>query len=107
MEEFLDDHVIALAQACLTSFYQILEGAGSVPPDMRFRTEGKLEMLLALQLLDREQLLTMIEATFNLIIDAEAFEDATARRRCVDEQGQNVHLPALMERAPVYPSTSE
>ena len=95
------------AQQTLQEVYSLLHAMGSVPPAIRFRAEGYLQVILELKLLSREDVLELIEAAYRDAFDTALFVGVDQRVQCISPDSQQVRLPVTMVRAPVYPSTSE
>ncbi|MEH6518629.1 MAG: hypothetical protein V7742_18270 [Halioglobus sp.] len=95
--------MLALRQRWLSAFTQLNDGE-DWPPGCRMRTEGMMEALLLLQPDSRERQITAMD---------ECYREAFGSR--LDEAfGKDWQLfypfpqiPAMMRRAPVYPSTSD
>ena len=85
----------------------MLATSGSVPPAYRFRAEGCLQALLALDLLTRTDMLALIELVYRDTFEADLFSSNGLREQCIALDANQVRLPVLMARAPVYPTTSD
>ena len=95
--------MLALRKRWLTAFAQLNEGE-DWPPGSRMRTEGMMEAVVLLQPDSRERLITAMDECYREIFDC-GLDDAFGK------DWQQFYpfpqIPAMMRRAPVYPSTSD
>lgn len=83
----------------LVEIFTAYKQGQDVSPARRFHLEGYVQACCELQLISIEQALKLMADTYTGVF-AEPFD---VERQC--EQQQAFVIPALMKRAPVYPST--
>ena len=88
--EFIDE-IEAGVMAIFTAYAQ----NSSVPPATVFRLEGFIEAACILGILTEQEAKKMIQSAWKIVF-ADPFPDSATT---------SIMIPAMMQRAPVYPST--
>ena len=95
--------MLALRQRWLYAF-SLLNAGEDWPPGCRMRTEGMMEALVLLQPDSRELQISAMDECYRQIFDC-GLDDALGK------DWQQFYpfpqIPAMMRRAPVYPSTTD
>ncbi len=81
-----------------------LADGGDVPPSQRLRTEGLMEAAVLLELVTEQDLLTAMDSCYTEVFGRAMAEDFGIEWFQFYPFPQ---IPAVMRRAPVYPSTPD
>ncbi len=95
--------MLALRQRWLSAFTQLNEGE-DWPPGGRMRTEGMMEALVLLQPDSTERQITAMDGCYREVFGCGLDETFGKDWQLFYPFPQ---IPAMMRRAPVYPSTSD